>query len=92
MQNANKGEQTTRRLLINIGFAIEALLQDPRAFVVNSAPSHIDGFNLAGREGLHSFKIAFANLKVVFHHLAKGAKGEVKFRGFRFIFCGKIKD
>ena len=58
MQNANKGEQATRRLLINIGFAIEALLQDPRAFVVNSAQGHIDGFNLAGREGLHSFKIA----------------------------------
>ena len=92
MQNANKSEQATRRLFINIGFAIEALLQDPRAFVVNSAPSHIDGFNLAGREGLHSFKIAFANLKIVFYHLAKGAKGQVKFSGLLFIFCGEIKN
>jgi hypothetical protein len=59
MQNANKSEQATRRLFINIGFAIEALLQDPRAFVVNSASSHIDGFNLAGREGLTQLQNSF---------------------------------
>ena len=59
MQNANKGEQAARRLLINIGFAIEALLQDPRAFVVNSAPGHVDGFNLAGREGSSPLQSSF---------------------------------
>ena len=62
MENANEGEQATRRLFINIGLAIEALVEDARAFVVNSAPRHGEGFNQAGGEGLHSLKVELAKL------------------------------
>ena len=47
MQNADEREQPPGRLIIDIGFAIEALLQHAGAFVVDAAPGHVDGFDLA---------------------------------------------
>ena len=92
VQNADESEQPSGRLIINIGFAIETLLEHAGAFIVDAAPCHVDGFDLAWWKRFYSFKIAFTNLKVIFDHLTKRAQRQVKLSGFRSCLCLYVKD
>ena len=50
---------------IDLGLAVEAFLQDARAFVMDAAPGHVDRLDLAGRQTFHRFEIALADLEVI---------------------------
>ena len=46
VENANQCEEASCGVGVNIGFTFLTLLQDPRPFIVNTTPCHIDGLNL----------------------------------------------
>lgn len=74
MQNTDEREQASRGIGINVGFALKPLLQNARALIVDATPRHIYSFNLARSGRFNRVKIAFANLEVVFDHLAERAQ------------------
>ena len=91
MQNANQGKQAACGVDINLGFATEAFLQYARALIVDAAACHVDGFDLAGGKAFDSLEIRLADLEIVFHDLAKGAKRQMKRANFFSGFSGDIK-
>ena len=50
MQHADQREKAAGGVGVDIGLSLKPLLQDAAAFVVNAAPGHVDGFDLAGRQ------------------------------------------
>ena len=47
MQDADQGEQPTRGVEVDLDLAREPLAQQLGAFVVQAAPAHVDGLDLA---------------------------------------------
>ena len=66
VQSTNEGEESPRGFPIDVDFSSKSLLQQAGSVVVQTSPSHIDGFDMRGRSGLHSFPITLANKKIVF--------------------------
>ena len=92
MQNANKSEEAPRRIDIKLGLSFEPFLQNPRAFVVDPTPRHINGFDLAGRQLFHRIKVTLANLEVVLHNLTKWPERQVKLCCRVFLFRLHVKN
>src|SRR6056297_4353166 len=78
MQHANQGEKAPRGVCIDLGLAFEALLQNPRPFVVNAPPGHIDRLDLRRRQRLDRVEIAFTDLPVILDHLPERAERQVE--------------
>src|SRR6056297_368346 len=81
MQDADEGEETPRGVDVDLGLALQPLLHDARAFVVDSAAGHVDRLDLGGRQLLHGVEIALADLEVVLHDLPERAEGQMEFSG-----------
>ena len=65
MQDADQRKEAPGGIVIDIGLALQAVLQDPSAFIMDAAPRHIDGFDLTWRQFLDGLVVAFADLPVI---------------------------
>src|SRR4029079_14237974 len=74
MERAEQREQAACGRNVDGDLALEPLHQELTAFVVNTAPPHVDSLDLRGRLGLDRLIIALADEEVVLHQPAEGRK------------------
>src|ERR1700710_1048866 len=66
MQNGDQRKQPPRGFEIDPHLALQPFLQRARAFVVNAAAAHVDGFDAVRRRGADRLIIAVADHEIVF--------------------------
>ncbi len=71
MQHADQREEPARRIEVERDLVGEPLAQQLRAFVVETAPPHVDGFDLHRAGALDRRKIALADQEVVLDDAAE---------------------
>ena len=76
MQDADQREQPPCRVEIDVDLAVEPFLENFAALVVQSAPRHVDGFDLRRRRLPDGLVVAFANLEIVFDDDAERRQGK----------------
>src|ERR1700733_7804532 len=72
MQHAKQREQPPRGIEIDVDLALEARLEQRRAFVVKPSPAHIERFDLRGRRVADRLEIAFADDEVILNYAPQG--------------------
>src|SRR5579864_7058602 len=68
MQYADEREETARRIGIHVDLAVEPLLEERGAFVVQPSAAHIERLNLRGWRRADRLEIAFADKEIVLDH------------------------
>jgi hypothetical protein len=71
MQHAEQREQAPRGIEIDVDLALQARLQQRRAFVVQAAAAHVERFDLRRRRGADRLEIAFADQEIILDHAAE---------------------
>src|SRR5690606_8953314 len=71
VEYADEGKEPPRRVEINLDLAGEPVHQRLRAFVMQSAPAHVDRFDLAGGRGSNGLVITLADEEVVLDDCAE---------------------
>jgi len=80
MQGAEQRKEPTRRRLVHADLPLQPLDHKPAAFIVQTAPGHVDRLDLARRRGLDRLEIALADQEVVLDDLPEGVEREKKGR------------
>src|SRR5262249_53500186 len=71
MQRADEREKAARRLEIGGDLPLEPLDQKPAAFVVQTAPAHVQRLDARGRRRLDRLVIALADQEIILDQLAE---------------------
>lgn len=71
MQGTDKGENTPRRIKTHFGLIAKAVRQQPRSFIMQASPPHIDRFDLGRRRRPDRIVITLADHEIVFHDPAE---------------------
>src|SRR5262245_26608360 len=71
MKDAYQGKQPSSGIEIDLHLAVQALDQDLAAFIVQTAPRHVDRLDLARGRCANSLIVAFANHEIVLDDATK---------------------
>src|SRR5581483_10659269 len=72
VERAEQREQASRGGKVDGDLALEALEKQLAAFVVKTAPAHVDRLDLGGRLGPDRLIVTLADQEIVLHQSAKG--------------------
>src|SRR4029078_11893608 len=72
VERADEREQASRRGDVDEDLALEPLHEEAAAFVMQAAPSHVDGLDARGRRGLDRLVVALAHQEIILHQPAEG--------------------
>src|ERR1700720_3022623 len=76
VQDRDQSEKAARGAEIDVDLALEPLHHQVRAFVVQTAPRHIEGLDAVGRRRADCGVVAVADYEIILHHAAERRQRE----------------
>ena len=92
MQNADQGEEAAGGVEIDVDFFLQPLAEQFRAFVMEAAAAHIEGFDPRRARSLDRRVIAFAVHEIILHGLAEQPERQRHFFERLIIRVADIED